>query len=555
MINKKNIFLAHKFNILILIALLIFSSFLDIFSLMTIPIFFGGILENDTFLKNIGLDFVISKLNIKNNNLLYLSLLVFLAFLLKNIFQYLTLHFESNFIKKIRIYLNSNLYKKYISLRFDDFKKKKSQIIINNLTSEVNTLCTSLHVYIILFREFFLIILLFLTLIYTDYKITFIIIFFITFFVSIFIFFTKKKLLLFGKEAKNSRTKKLNMINILIGSYREIKILSLKNFFWKKFNNHLYEEEQRKFYLEIISKLPKIYLEILSILAILFAFYYFNNQGLNTSELLPVISFFVIVFARSIPLANSVSFLLSKLKYNKVSEQTIISELNEEEDMEKFNLDCPEFNKLQVKNLNYSINGKKILKDINIEINKGDIIGIKGKTGSGKSTLLEIMCGLREKQNGEVIFNQNIKNTKLFRYNNLIGYLPQEIFLIQGSLKENIALGENNDQISLKKLEWSMNIAQLKDFYNGNRMRPDDIVQDKGMNLSGGEKQRIGLARVFYFKPKIIILDEPTSSLDKITAKKFEEIILDAKDFTFIISSHSDQTLNICDKIFKLDEN
>ena len=92
---------------------------------MTIPIFFGGILENDTFLKNIGLDFVISKLNIKNNNLLYLSLLVFLAFLLKNIFQYLTLHFESNFIKKIRIYLNSNLYKKYISLRFDDFKKKK----------------------------------------------------------------------------------------------------------------------------------------------------------------------------------------------------------------------------------------------------------------------------------------------------------------------------------------------------------------------------------------------------------------------------------------------
>ena len=188
---------------------------------MTIPIFFGGILENDTFLKNIGLDFVISKLNIKNNNLLYLSLLVFLAFLLKNIFQYLTLHFESNFIKKIRIYLNSNLYKKYISLRFDDFKKKKSQIIINNLTSEVNTLCTSLHVYIILFREFFLIILLFLTLIYTDYKITFIIIFFITFFVSIFIFFTKKKLLLFGKEAKNSRTKKLNMIKILIGSYME----------------------------------------------------------------------------------------------------------------------------------------------------------------------------------------------------------------------------------------------------------------------------------------------------------------------------------------------
>ena len=87
---------------------------------------------------------------------------------------------------------------------------------------------------------------------------------------------------------------------------------------------------------------------------------------------------------------------------------------------------------------------------------------------------------MREKQNGEVIFNQNIKNTKLFRYNNLIGYLPQEIFLIQGSLKENIALGENNDQISLKKLEWSMNIAQLKDFYNGNRMRPDDIVQERG---------------------------------------------------------------------------
>ena len=120
--------------------------------------------------------------------------------------------------------------------------------------------------------------------------------------------------------------------------------------------------------------------------------------------------------------------------------------------------------------------------------------------------------------------------------------------------KENIALGENNDQISLK-LEWSMNIAQLNDFYNGNRMKVDDLVDEKGMNLSGGEKQRIGLARVFYFKPKIIILDEPTSSLAKTTAKKFEEIILDAKDFTFIISSHSDQTLNICDKIFKLDEN
>ena len=210
---------------------------------------------------------------------------------------------------------------------------------------------------------------------------------------------------------------------------------------------------------------------------------------------------------------------------------------------------------LNVKNLSFFYsNNKKIFSNLDFEIKKNETIGIIGKTGTGKSTFINILSGLIKADKGRItIDNVDIKNV-MSNYNPLFAIIPQSIFLLDDSILSNVAFGIDKNKINKKIFLESVRLAQLDKFIKALPLKENTNVGERGIKLSGGQIQRIGIARALYFQPKILILDEATSSLDQKTESEFMKMLYSLKrKLTIIIVSHRMSILTKCDKIFKID--
>ena len=237
---------------------------------------------------------------------------------------------------------------------------------------------------------------------------------------------------------------------------------------------------------------------------------------------------------------NSLS-TLSKDKDLKIVETEISS--NKEEINFK--------NSIILNNISLKYSDTLVLDNINLEINKSDFIGVIGNTGSGKSSLSHILLGLINPSQGQIQCDgQNIfDNVKSYQKN--IGYVPQNIFLLDDTIQNNITFGSSVDE---KKISKVVKLASLENFIKERPNGLNQIVGEKGIKISGGEKQRIGIARALYREPKILILDEPTSALDEATEKSIINELIHLKDvFTIILITHKLSNLNLADKIIKIE--
>ena len=195
------------------------------------------------------------------------------------------------------------------------------------------------------------------------------------------------------------------------------------------------------------------------------------------------------------------------------------------------------------------------LSKISMIINKGDFIGIIGETGSGKSTLINLLIGLLKPSEGKVEVDKSNINSNLTEWYKKIGYVPQSVYLVDDTIRKNIAFGLREDNIDDNLIKQAVEKASLNNFLNELSDGLETIVGEKGIRLSGGQQQRIGIARALYRDPEILILDEATSSLDQLTEKKImESIQLLKRKKTLIIVTHRLYTVKNCDKIFFIDK-
>jgi len=245
------------------------------------------------------------------------------------------------------------------------------------------------------------------------------------------------------------------------------------------------------------------------------------------------------------------------VKYNQIllyleSLNIIHNELiYESEDLGDENI---EFNKkIEVKNLNFHyIENKPILKDINLEIKKGQKIGIIGESGSVKSILIDIIIGLYRPENGKILIdNTELNENNIKSWRQKIGYIPQSIYLIDGNVAENVAFLEKIDEKRVKEV---LKQAEILEFLETHHEGIWTKVGGNGVKLSGGQKQRIAIARALYHNPEILVLDEAISALDNETEKNImENIYKIGKDKTMIIIAHRISTLDKCDRIVRLE--
>ena len=295
---------------------------------------------------------------------------------------------------------------------------------------------------------------------------------------------------------------------------------------------------------------PYIFIQGFSFIFILSIIFIYRDTN-NFLNLIPLLALWLLALQRLIPSFNEVFSGLSTIKsliqnYNDTEELVYLNEykykVNQEEILFK--------NKISFNSVNFNFGEKNILKDVNFDITKNSIFGIKGHTGSGKSTILNILMGNYKSQKGEVeIDGKKLEDKHILDWHKKISYVPQKVYLIDDSIKSNIAFGE--ESINEKLINHSIEKALLSNFIEGQPKGYETYIGENAIRISGGQKQRIGIARAIYRDTNILILDESLNSLDLVTKNQILQNLKKMKK-TIIIISHDEYDLKICDKIFYL---
>ena len=252
-------------------------------------------------------------------------------------------------------------------------------------------------------------------------------------------------------------------------------------------------------------------------------------------------------------LNNSIRFVTKQVQTLKDISNNFEYKKNQKPQDKKYKINNLE--KIVLKNCRVKLNKTTILEDINLEINNNTFYGLIGKSGSGKTTFLNLISGLITPEDGEFKVN-NIDFTKnLHNWTQNVAVVPQNVFILNETLRQNIAFGEKADEIDDNKIKEAINQAELREFTENLPNKEKSIIEENGQNISGGEKQRIGIARALYRNPKLLLLDEPTSALDKETEIKFIETLNRIrKDKVIILSSHKIENLKYSDINIKVND-
>ena len=212
-------------------------------------------------------------------------------------------------------------------------------------------------------------------------------------------------------------------------------------------------------------------------------------------------------------------------------------------------------NNIIFKNIGFKFtsDSEEILKNINLKIKKNEFIAIVGKTGSGKTTFLNLLMGLLEPTSGQITVDDRDIYNDVEKWRSNLGFVPQNINLLDDSLKKNIAYGLVDNLISEVKIKKSMELSQLSTFLENSKEQLDRSIGESGIKISGGQKQRIAIARALYNNPEILIFDEPTSSLDPVTTSKlFDTLKKLNNEKTIILVSHDIRDFSIFDKVYEI---
>ena len=562
---KNIIKITGKGNFLYLIFLLLclmFLSFLEFIGIGAIPIFMGIILDPEILASKVKISQLTDLINSTDRSTLtiYISILLVVIFFIKNIFYIFIIVFQGQLTKRIKLHLSSKLYIKYLNLDYLKLTEKQSSIMIRTLTLDGSNASIFVLNILNLFRES-LLFLVICSLLFLASPIVSIYIFVAFGMISlIFFFLTHNKIFKQGKFLQRLSSDKIRIINNTIGSIKEIKIFKLEKFFHRVFFKNYKEFEKYAFRNYFIRLLPRVILEIGAVVGIVSIIIFYIYLGEDLTTLLPFLSLVVMSIIRIVPSLNQMQTSIATLKAVLPSYNHVIDQLDAEHG--KNNLDIKK-NTIQFKekiiikdiNFNYPSNNINILNNTTMEIFKGDKIGIIGKSGSGKTTLVSIILGLIKPTSGEILIDGANINFSDYEWNNTAGYVPQEIFLLEDTIKNNITLGLDDKNIDLNFLEESCKAAQINNFIDLLPLKFDTMVGERGYNISAGQRQRLGIARVLYRNPSLLILDESTSSLDEETEKNFVNDLFEvSKNKTIIFISHRLSALKKCDKIYDLNK-
>ncbi len=510
---------------------------------------------SDKFSDIIDLNFLIYSENFLFNLTIFFVFIVIISAVLRILFGY----FQAKVVNGFFYDLNNLFYNSVLKKKYKDLAEYNPNEILAIL-GKLNTIIYSFTSIISLVSSVVIFIFIFGAISLINFKLILLSSFCLILFYFSVIKFTSNKVNEISKTESFFQGKALELVNISIKSFKDLILHDSKKYFVKKFSKIIKKVCNIRVVSFVIADAPRnIIVPAILVILIIFTFNYSKNNDLTI--LLPEIAALIFAIQRIIPIINAIfnSIIAIASAYQTNEDVFIFIKKNEIKKLEFETYDNKNIeNKLkflksiEIKNLSFEYEkNKNILSSLSLKINKGEKIAITGSNGSGKSTLINILMGFYEDYLGSIYIDEGKLNEKnLKNWQSKISYVPQKLFLFDDTIKNNITLGQDIEYFNEDKFKKATMISTVNDFVENLDEKYDTFVKDEGTRFSGGQIQKISLARAIYFSNDILILDEFTNQIDKESELKIiKELFLEFKNSTIILVTHNEEIKKLCREI------
>jgi ABC-type multidrug transport system fused ATPase/permease subunit len=504
------------------------------------------------------LPFVTLKSVLSKTELIQLaSAAIFVVYLTKNIFLGVSTWIQRGFLTKISARLSARMLEIYIRQPYSYHLRQNSSVLIRNTQDASMVVAGGIEPSLTVLSDGLIAVSLFVVLVVVEPLGTLSAIAIFLSATYLFQRFTNNRLQRWGKQRQQQKGKIIQTIQQSLGAVKDVQVLGREQTFIDIHREQQIVDTNLLRRINMIQALPRLWLEIIAMGSMASLVVIMLWVGNEVNAIVPVVGLFALSAFRVLPSVNKIVNGLQTLRVTRSTIETIhqdlglaVSEPNIVGDV-RF-----EFSSLTttILNFRYEMTEQDVLKDVSVSVLRGEAVGFVGQSGSGKSTLIDILLGLLDPKSGSVSINsRNISEVKQ-QWQRIVGYIPQTIFLMDDSLRRNIAIGIADGEIDEAAIQDALKSAQLEDFVASLPEGLDTVVGERGVRLSGGQRQRIGIARALYHRPSVLVLDEATSSLDTETEKGVMQAVQALQgDKTVIIVAHRLSTVEYCDRLYRLD--
>ena len=529
-----------KYKFVNLILLLLIQSILDVVTIASvIPLLY--ILEGkDKLVEKVfqlSQQFNLSYIDLNIDEIIIIIPIIVILIILISTLSRLYIVFKTNqFIEEVRYKISSNLMEKYIN---NDFNNKNTSEVAKSILSEVDQfIIIVFQPTILMLTNIFLLLGILIYIIFTNISASLISILILISFYFTFYIFSKRILNIEGIKSENANKGRFKTAIESFENIKDIKIYKAENYFSSRFKAYSKSFALTNSTYNSLVSSPKYLLEMIVFIILSFSILIIGFSNSTDINSVPLLGTLAVAAYKAQPALSNIIYGINSLEYGSKIINNLKNKLKNKSTFKDNSIEIKNNNKssfLSIKDLSFNYKKNEGINNINLQIDNPSLFIIFGKSGSGKSTLLNILSGLLKPQKGEILLNKKFTNDK----NPRISFLNQNYSLIDASIAENVAFGIKINDIDYENLYSALKQASIFNYVSNLKNSVFENVGEQGSKLSIGQRQRIALARAIYFKPDILLLDEPTSSLDIVNQKSVIKTILKlSKKITVIMSTH-----------------
>lgn len=528
------------------------------------------ILDPESLHRNIAkypeLENVVNALGLNNDVKLacVLLLTMILLFVIKNSYLLFLIYRQNTFISRARNDMISRVMREFLNRPYEDYLGADIPTVFRITDSDIPKTFTLMLSLLSLTTELVVSICLGIVLLFVNWQMTLLIVLVLLVLTIISTKMLKPRLNEIGRQNQQTQSRIAKWRLQAIYGLKDVKVLNRQDFFIRNYyeQGKIGADIDRNY--AVLNSVPRLMIETVFMAVVLLYVLIYIAGGGDATELLPQLTAFGVAAVRIMPSANRINTYITTIAYNQFSLDFVYANLTEsmksskEMRAERAKIAGPALhleNEITLKNITFAYPDSEvnIFTDANMTVKKGQSVGIMGPSGAGKSTIVDILLGLLHVKSGEILCDGSNIFSNYDSWLSQIGYIPQSIYLVDESIRENIAFGIDASEIDDDRIWEVMEEAQLAEFVRTLPEGLDTTIGDRGVRLSGGQRQRIGIARALYHNPEILVFDEATSALDNDT----EAAVMEAVNSfhgrkTMVIIAHRLNTIEKCDVIYEV---
>ena len=553
----------QKLELAWMIVLITIGSALELAGVSAVLPVMNSILSPDVLLSNKHCAHIYKMLNMTSSKqfVLFLIGVLIVVYIVKNAYLIFMYNRQYKFVYTNLHKLSDQMMDCYLHQTYLFHVSKTSSELLRNINVDAANFYGVIQSCIQLATELMVCFVLVVYLLIQDKTITFAILGLMAILIFGFMKIYKKSLMKLGQRSRHYYVAVNKWIQQGFGGIKEIKVLNKEDFFYDQFDKAYEGHADTEYKYHTLMSVPKPVIEVICICGMLGVVAIKMSMGTDLTYFIPIMSIFVVAAFRMMPSFNRITEYMGNIMYQKASVDAVYNDLKEIEKLNehheaKGSVESIPFKKaIRIEDVSFSYpnNDKIVLNHLSLDIKKNTSVAFIGQSGAGKTTLADIILGILEPIEGHVYLDDKDVFKNLDSWHSKIGYIPQNIYLLDDTIARNITFGIADKDINSDRLEYAVKRAQLKDMIDELKDGLDTEIGEGGIRLSGGQRQRIGIARALYNEPEILILDEATSALDNDTEKAVMEAIDSLHgEMTLIIIAHRLSTIKNCDYIYEV---